>query len=47
MKLKQWENVFHVIVYANSIVQNVIQNKNGIIKQVECKNVNVNVQLWE
>ena len=38
MKLKQWENIFHVIVNANSIVQHVIQSKNGIIKDV---NVNV------
>ena len=38
MKLKQWHNIFHVIVNANSIVQYVIQIKNGIIKHV---NVNV------
>ena len=40
MKLKQWQNIFHVIVNANSIVQYVIQIKNGIIKHV---NVNVNI----
>ena len=38
MKLKQRQNIFHVIVNANSIVQHVIQIKNGIIKHV---NVNV------
>ena len=40
MKLKQWNNVFHVIVNANLIVQHVIENKNGTIKQV---NVNVKI----
>ena len=40
LKLKQWENIFHVIVNANSIVQHAIQIKNGIIKEV---NVNVKV----
>ena len=40
MKLKQWQNTFHVIVNANSVVQHVIQNKNGIIKHV-----NVNVEI--
>ena len=34
MKLKQQENIFHVMVKANSIVQHVIQIKNGIIKHV-------------
>ena len=38
MKLKQWKNIFYVILNANSIVQIVIQNKNRIIKHV---NVNV------
>ena len=37
---KKWENMFHVIVNANSVVQHVIQIKNGLIKHV-----NVNVQL--
>ena len=40
MKLKPWQNIFHVIVNANSIVQHVIQIKNGIIKHV---NVNVKI----
>ena len=34
MKLKQWQNKFHVIVNKNSIVRHVIQIKNGIIKHV-------------
>ena len=38
MKLKQWQNVFHVIVNVNSIPQYVIQIKNRIIKHV---NINV------
>ena len=38
MKLKQGQNVFHVIVNANSIVQLLIQIINGITKLV---NVNV------
>ena len=37
-KLKNWQNVFHVMLNANSIVQLVTQMKNGIIKHV---NVNV------
>ena len=40
MKLQQWQNIFHVIVNANSIAQHVIQNKNRIIKHV---NVNVKI----
>ena len=40
MKLKQWQNIFHVIVNENSIAQYVIQIKDGIIKHV-----NVNVKL--
>ena len=40
MKLKQWQNIFHVILNANSIVQYVVQMKKGIIK-----NVNVNVKI--
>ena len=39
-KLKQWQNIFHVIVNANSIVQHLIQIKNGITKHV-----NVNIKL--
>ena len=35
MKLKQWQNIFQAVVNANSIVQHVIQNKNGIIKHVK------------
>ena len=34
MKLKQWQKIFHVIVNANSMVQHIIQIKNGIIKHV-------------
>ena len=40
IKLKQWQNIFHVILNANSIVQHVTQIKNGIIKHV---NVNKNI----
>ena len=40
MKLEQHKNIFHVVVNANSVVQHVIQIKNGIIKQV---NVNVKI----
>ena len=32
MKLQQWQNIFHVIVNANSVKKQVIQIKNGIIK---------------
>ena len=38
MKLKQWQNIFCMIVSENSIVQHAIQIKNGMIKQV---NLNV------
>ena len=38
--LNQWQNIFHVIVNANSIVKHVIQIKNGIIKHV---NMNVKI----
>ena len=41
MKLKQWQNIFQVIVNTNSIEQHVVQNKNGIVK-----NVNVNVKIF-
>ena len=37
---KTMENIFHVIVNVNSIVQHVIQIKNGIIKHV---NVNIKI----
>ena len=40
MKLKQWQNIYHVIVNANLIVTHVIQIKNGIIKHI---NVNVKI----
>ena len=40
MKLRQWQNTFHVIANRNSRVQHVIQIKNGIIKHV---NVNVKI----
>ena len=32
MKLKQWQSIFHMILNINSIVQLVIQIKNGIMK---------------
>ena len=32
MKLKQWQNTFHVIVNANLLLENVIQIKTRIIK---------------
>ena len=34
MKLKQWQNIFHVIANTNLIVQHVIKIKNGRIKHV-------------
>ena len=40
MKLKQSHNILHIIANANSIVQHVIQIKNGIIKHA---NVNVKI----
>ena len=40
MKIKQWQNTFHVIANANSIIHHIIQTKNGIIKH---GNVNVNI----
>ena len=40
MKPNQWKNIFHVIVNANSIVQDLIQNKNRMINHV---NVNVTI----
>ena len=40
MELKQRQNMFHVIVNANSLVQHIIKIKNGIIKHV---NVNVKI----
>ena len=42
MKIKQWQNIFNVIINANLIVQLAIQIKNGITKLV---NVNVNVNV--
>ena len=42
MKLKQWQNIFQVTVNASSIVQHVIQIKNGIMKHV-----NVTVKMIE
>ena len=38
--LKQRQNIFNAIVNANSIVQQVIQKKNGVIKHVS---VNVKI----
>ena len=51
MKLKQWQNIFHVILNANSIVQLAIQIKNRITKHANanvnnyctCKNIIVGV----
>ena len=40
MKLKQWQNIFHVIVSANSIVC----NSNRIIKHIK---VNVKIRLYK
>ena len=40
MKLKQWQNIFHTIANANSIVQHVIEIKNEILKR---DNVSVKV----
>ena len=34
MKLKQWHNIFHVTVNANSIIQHVIQNEKRMAKHV-------------
>ena len=34
MRLKQWQNIFHMIVNANSRAQHAVQIKNGIIKHV-------------
>ena len=34
MKLKHWQNIFHVIANTNLIVQHVIKIKNGRIKHV-------------
>ena len=42
MKLKPWQNIFHVTVKANSIVQYVTKIKNGITKH---GNVNVKTTL--
>ena len=41
MEPKQYQNIFHVIINANSIVQHVIQIKNEMIR----RNVNVNVKI--
>ena len=42
MKLKQWQSIFNAVVNGNSIVQHVVQIKNGIIKHV---NVNVKANI--
>ena len=39
-KLKQWQNIVHVIINANSILKYAIQIKNGITKHV---NVNIKI----
>ena len=41
MDLKQYQNIFYVIINVNSIVQHVNQIKNEII----IRNVNVNVKI--
>ena len=41
MEPKQYQNIFHVIINANSIVQHVIQIKNEMIR----RNVDVNVKI--
>ena len=38
MKLEHWENMFHMIVNAYSIVQHAVQTKNGMM-------INVNFSL--
>ena len=40
MKLKQWQNIFHVIVNANSIAQYIIEITKRITKHAD---VNVNI----
>ena len=35
MKLKHWENIFYVILNANSVVQYVIQFKDGIMINIK------------
>ena len=40
LKLKQWQNIFHVILNANSIIQLAIQIKNVIEKHI---NVSVKI----
>ena len=40
MKLKQWRNIFHMLLNTNSIVQHVIQIKNKVMKHAS---VNVKI----
>ena len=40
MELEQWQNIFHVVVYASSVLQHVIKNKDGIMKHA---NLNVKI----
>ena len=35
MKLNQRQNIFHVIKNVNSVVQHVIQIKNGLVRHVD------------
>ena len=44
MKLEQCQNIFYVIVNANSVVQHIIQIKNAMAKHV---NVNVKIIVHE
>ena len=44
--LKQWQNIFHVIVNANSIAKHVIQIKNGIMKHVNMNVKNYRACKW-
>ena len=37
---KKWQNIFHAIVNANSLVQHIIQIKNGIMKHA---NINIKI----
>ena len=41
MKQKQWSNIFHVVVNANSIVQHVV----ALIKNGVMININVSVKI--
>ena len=40
MELEQWQNIFHVVVYASSVLQHIIKGKDGIMKHA---NLNVKI----